>query len=214
MTTEKLPSIALVGKQGSGKTTIARLLVKERGYLRHSWAEGVRHVFEMAYETITPANYASIKARGYETRVMTQDGPKVVMKTGGELLQQIGTEALRDQVDLDFWIKVGLRTIFREQMVNDDTRFLNEAEALRGRGWVIVRVVAPEEVRRARIGGGFRPEGHASEVEQERIAEDYVLTNDERSAMEDVMQDLLTYLRNVDNSFIAKAQRALSDGTI
>lgn len=213
--TTKLPSVALVGQQGSGKSTIAALLVKHHGYLRHSWADGVRHVFEMAYETITPSNYAEIKARKYPTKIQLPiGGTLIVQRTGGELLQLIGAEALRQQVDQDFWIKVGIRTLFRDQMCNDDTRYLNEAEALRNRGWVIVRVNAPTEIRKARLGGAFRPEDHSSETEQQFIAADYDIDNDEITDMDSIMFDLVAYLRNVDNSFMAKTQRALSDGVI
>lgn len=209
-----LPSVALVGQQGSGKSAIAYLLVREHGYLRHSWADGVRHIFEMAYETITPSNYPDIKAKKFDTKVITPEGTRIVQRTGGELLQLIGAEALRNQVDQDFWIKVGTRTLFRDQMVNDDTRYLNEAEALRDRGWVVVRVTAPEDVRRARIGGAFRPENHSSETEQQFIAEDYVLNNDGTKTLEEVVAELLEYLRSTDNSFMGRAQRALSDGPI
>ena len=215
MTTKPvLPSVALVGRQGAGKSLIASLLVKNHGYLRHSWADGVRHVFEMAYETITPANYPSIKARKYDTKITDHEGTRVVQRTGGELLQLIGAEALRQQVDQDFWIKAGVRTLFLEQMVNDDTRYLNEAEALRNRGWVIVRVNAPDEIRKARLGGGFRPENHSSETEQQFISADYDIDNDEITDMDSIMFDLVAYLRNVDNTFMAKAERALSDGPI
>lgn len=209
-----LPSVALVGQQGSGKSTIASLLVKEHGYLKHSWADGVRHVFEMAFDTITPQTYPSIKAKLYDCKVRMPDGTdSTIKRTGGELLQLIGADALRNQVDQDFWIKVGVRQLFRDQMVNDDTRYINEAETLRNRGWVIVRLTAPESTRRTRLGGAFRPENHSSETEQWNIAEDYTLPNGQRP-VEEVMQELMEYLHSVDNSFMARASRGLSDGVI
>ena len=212
MTTELLPSVALVGKQGSGKTTLADILVRDNYYVKHSWASNVRHVFELAYETITPANYASIKARTYETTVITPEGNRMIaLRTGGELLQLIGAEAIREQVDQDFWVKSGIRSLMGKKIVSDDTRYLNEAEALRGRGWVIVRITAPVEIRKARLGGAFRPENHSSETEQENIVEDYVLNNDEQRDIDEVALELITYLRSVDNSFMAQTQRALSD---
>lgn len=210
-----LPSVALVGKQGSGKSSVAGVLTQQHQYLRHSWADGVRAVFSMAYDSITPQTYSLVKAKLYDVRVMTPDGPKLTQKSGGELLQQIGTEALRNQIDLDFWIKSGMRRVIRaDGMVNDDTRFLNEAEALRGRGWVVVRVTAPDDLRQSRIGAAFRPEGHASETEQERIAEDYVLNNDGERSIDLVVAELTDWMQTLDNDWMSKAERALADGVI
>lgn len=168
----------------------------------------------MAYETITIDNYSEVKEKLYETIIESPSGRQKVMRSGGELLQMIGSEALRNQVDSDFWVKAGVRSILGKRSVSDDTRYLNEAEALRGRGWVIVRITAPEDVRKTRIKGAFRPTNHSSETEQKFIAEDYTLDNSGDRTIEDVMTELVSYLRSVDNSFMAKTQRALSDGVI
>lgn len=167
------PSVALVGKQGSGKSSIAQALIAHHGFLRMSWAEPVRQIFEMAYGQIV--DYAAMKAQLYE--VTLSDGT-TALRTGRELLQRIGTDALREHVDQDFWIKAGVQRIWRSNMCNDDTRFLNEAAALRRLSWVIVRISAPEEVRRQRIGGGFVDGGHSSEIEQEHIEVDLDIIND------------------------------------
>ncbi len=168
-----LPSIALVGKQGAGKSSVAQALIAQHGFLRMSWAEPVRQIFEMAYGQIV--DYAAMKAQLYE---VTLFNGTTALRSGRELLQRIGTDAMRDQVDQNFWIKAGVSRIWRDQMVNDDTRFVNEATALRQRGWIIVRVVASEDIRKLRIGQGFVDGGHASEVEQETITVDLELVND------------------------------------
>lgn len=162
-------NIAFVGKLGSGKSTAARMLEKD-GWVRHSWAEPVRYIFGMAFEPITPENYATVKAKKYD---VSYDGLPTTM-TGRELLQRIGTEAMREQVDQDFWLKCGLRSIEDSNsvgafVVNDDTRFLNEADALRKLGFRIVRIVRP----------GQEDTGtHPSEVEQEHIFTDRTIWND------------------------------------
>lgn len=159
-------NIALVGRLGSGKSTAAAELV-ELGWARHSWADGVRDIFSMAFEQITPENYADIKARHYPVI----EGGVPQTRTGRELLQRIGTDALRNNVDEDFWIKAGLRRLTDHRTVNDDTRFLNEAAALRERGFTIVRIVRPVVT-----GGSIAI--HPSETEQERIVVDHTIIND------------------------------------
>jgi hypothetical protein len=157
-------SIALVGRLGSGKSTVAGILA-EQGYVRHSWAQGVRDIFSMAYDTITPENYADIKERVYTVKFHGGE----TKESGRVILQRIGTEAMREQIDLDFWIKAGVKRLTDKPTVNDDTRFLNEAAALRERGFLIVRIVRPSL--------GESTDMHPSEVEQASILSDYTIYN-------------------------------------
>lgn len=166
-----IPSVALVGHLGSGKSTAAKVLHDEFGHDRHSWAQGVRDIFSMAYDQITPENYADIKERVYTVSEYVDETSGRVMPvtyTGRELLQRIGTEAMRGQIDQDFWIKAGVKRLGRYHTVNDDTRFLNEAAALRERGFMIVRVVRLDV---------WSNDTHPSEVEQNQIEADVTIYN-------------------------------------
>lgn len=169
------PSVAFVGHLGSGKSTAAGILTR-RGYVRHSWAQGVRDIFSMAYDTITPENYADIKSRVYTVNHMLGEA----QVTGRVLLQRIGTEAMREAIDKDFWIKAGVKRLTPEPTVNDDTRFLNEAAALRERGFMIVRIV--------RSGFGGNDDPHPSEVEQDSIQADRTVYNN--GSIEGLIQTL------------------------
>jgi len=145
-----LPSIALMGRRCAGKTTIAQLLAKCEGFEHHSWAAPVRELFALAYDydVLDPERYAEVKARPY---VIHRAG-KLMQVTGLDLLQRIGTEGIRDQVDEDFWVKAGVRCLRPNvRYVNDDTRFENEARALRVRGWAIIYLRVSEEERARRL---------------------------------------------------------------
>lgn len=184
-----LPNIALVGKQGAGKSSIAQSLVAEYGFTQMSWAAPVRQIFEMAYGPII--DYAATKSQMYS--VTTTEG--IVPRTGRELLQRIGTDAIRNNVDQEFWIKAGIQRIrHQSQTCNDDTRFLNEATALRGLGWTIVRVTAPEEVRKVRLGSAFVDGGHQSEIEQDHIVVDVEVTNDGTISAQELTRSLVADL--------------------
>jgi hypothetical protein len=138
------PNVALIGRMGTGKSTIAQLLCDLYGYQRFSWAQPVKDIASLAYGPVD-------KAQGYEVELPSGD---LGVRTGREILQRIGTDAMREQVDRQFWIRAGTRRIeARDDInwVNDDTRFPNEADSLARRGWAIVRLLLPDELRRARL---------------------------------------------------------------
>lgn len=166
------PNIALIGQMGSGKSTIAAALTKFN-YVRFSWASGVRHVASLAYGPVDKNTLYEVSVNGRPTG-----------RTGREILQRIGTDALRNQVDEDFWIRAGLREIdtIHQPLVNDDTRFPNEADALARRGWVIVRIKVPDEIRLHRLHKLYGNDldaalNHPSETTIDQIPYHYGLWN-------------------------------------
>jgi dephospho-CoA kinase len=184
------PNIALIGQMGTGKSTIAAAL-GEFGYTRFSWAAAVRAVAKLAYGEVS-------KNQVYE--VMVNGRPTA--RTGREILQRIGTDALRDQVDEDFWIRSGLRAIEKlpAPLVNDDTRFENEAETLSRAGWVIVRVQVPDEIRHHRLTALYGKDldkvlSHPSETTVDKIPYHYGLWN--TAEPQAVAQTLLHQLAEV-----------------
>lgn len=143
-----LPHIALIGPSCVGKSTLAAHLT-DYGYRRFAWADAIRHVAALAYGPI-------VKDRFYE--VVTRNG--VAVRSGKEILNLLGTEAVRDNVDEDFWVRAGLRLVDQTDapLVNDDTRMRNEADALARRGFVLVRINVEEAVRRTRMDNLYGPE--------------------------------------------------------
>jgi dephospho-CoA kinase len=176
----ELPSIAFIGRQGSGKTAIATALLKH-GYERMAWADPIKELASQAYGPIR---------KGINYEVMRNGKPDVL--TGREILQRLGTEAVRRNVDEDFWVRAMLNRLDAREghgpVVIDDTRFPNELDALVRRGFVVVSVVVPDEVRIARLTARDRnwkrsSEDHDSErqldLEDAHIGVINVLTPDE-----------------------------------
>jgi len=161
-----LPSLALTGRRASGKSTIAALLTRHYGYTRHSWADPVKALVHSAYGPLEKSS-----------RVLVRRDGGLQAASGLWLYQRVGTEALREQVDEDFWVKAGLRRIAEQvnephcapsprRWVNEDTRFANEVAALRNLGWLIVRLDCYDDVRYARLVERGDPDlamDHASE---------------------------------------------------
>ena len=87
-----------------------------------------------------------------------------------ELLQKIGTDALRDNLHQDVWVNA-LMVDYNPTLnwVITDTRFPNEAEAIKKAGGIIIRIERP----------GVKPVNpHPSETSLEKWKFDHVIIND------------------------------------
>ena len=142
-------SLAILGPQGSGKSTIASLFVEHRGYQRHGIADSIKHIAAMAYDDLGKSEVLTVPRYFGETTL-----------TGRELLQDIGA-ALRS-VDNHFWLRVWSRDYADLQrlgygVVVDDVRLDAEVRYLRmvDPTIFIVRLMASEEIRRQRMGGNL-----------------------------------------------------------
>lgn len=139
-------SVALIGPQGSGKTTLAEQLVEFRGYQRHGIADAIKEVTRLAYPSL--GKQESLEVHRYSGATTL---------TGRELFQDVGA-ALRE-VDNEFWLRVWRRDYFDllamgYSVVIDDVRLPREAEYLKSVSpdILLVRVHASAEVRSQRIG--------------------------------------------------------------
>jgi len=166
--------IALVGRAGSGKTTVARLLTSAHGFREESFS--------------APLKDAVASAFGWERRMLDGDTPEsrawreqvdrwwatrlnMPALTPRFVLQYVGTDLLRAGFHEDIWVASLQRRLHRysteERVVVSDIRFPNEAEAVRLAGGLVVRVV--RSVERGT---------HASEAGGDAIEADRELQND------------------------------------
>lgn len=155
-----LPNLSLSGWMRSGKDTIASFLIEEYGYTKLSFAGALK---------------AEV-ARGVGCRIEEMDEEPLHTQIR-PVLQAWGTEFRRSQ-DPDYWVKQALVAI--EAMGNDpivftDTRFVNELEALRGKGFITVEVrMSQIDVERALRAAGKNEEevdkmlSHPSERDWQR----------------------------------------------
>lgn len=136
----KSRSVALVGRFAAGKTTAAMALCDEYGYSRVSMAANMKYIVAEAYGTIDKAELVP---------VMHRDGTPYELSVR-EVLQKLG-ESVKD-FDRDLWLRWLLRDIevMPGPLVMDDTRLPFEVDALRERGWLIVKIEVPEIIRMER----------------------------------------------------------------
>jgi len=145
--------VALAGRSGVGKNTIADLLFKPHGYFDVSLAE-------------------DLKIRAIGAGVATYEDVFIGCKPDvvRTWLQQEGTERGRDLYGTDVWVRslfARLRRIEESwglaQFVITDVRFVNEIQYIRQRGGIVLRVDAPQ--RNAQNGMSAEQRQHSSETE-------------------------------------------------
>jgi len=116
-----LPNIALSGPSGSGKSTISRHLVAKYGYQRLSPGDICRQITDLAFGSTD----------------------KTTLNKVNDCLKSI---------DPFVWIKACLRKAEPDvPIVFDCMRFLMDWEFFRIKGYLLVRVEAPLEVRSQRL---------------------------------------------------------------
>lgn len=150
---ENLPiRIAISGKQFSGKSTLANLLLDKA------------------------------KLHGYNPKRMALADPlkdlvsKGLGRADREAWQTFGTEIVRDGCEkyfgnADFWVNLYISRVIELQetidcFICDDVRFPNEVQQLTAAGFFLVRLVCPASIREKRgqaTGKEYRPD-HTSEV--------------------------------------------------
>lgn len=161
---------AICGLAGSGKDTFGRMLRDESpGCTKGmSFAMPMKHMLDTLGIFSTEALFGPSEARNEESEII----PGL---TARHALQTLGTEWGR-ALHPEFWIRIALRDAksFEEDgctVVFTDLRYLNEANAVREAGGVIIRV--------ERDGTGLQGAAgaHASEQEGRLIVPNHVVEN-------------------------------------
>lgn len=141
--------IGLTGRAQSGKDTVYQELSVLYGPVRNV----ERRAFaDLLYQSAAAAlGVTADDLRSWKTRpevtITVQEDPLFVPRRLGtvrQYLQRYGTEAHRDMFGSRFWVDaLDLTHGDHDLVVVTDVRFENEAEAIRGAGGHVVRVVGP-----------------------------------------------------------------------
>jgi len=133
------PLIGIAGDMGSGKDTIGLLLAKfirkytGKEYKLIKFATALRHVL---------AVFTGLTVEFMETA----EGKKHYLprwdRTVGQLLQTLGTDAIRDHFHQEAWVLALFADEENSQArIITDVRFPNEVESITGRGGVVIRII-------------------------------------------------------------------------
>lgn len=151
--------IGLIGKLQSGKTSLANFIKEEYP------------------DTILLAFADSLKEMILNAGLCDEEslwGKKTDFSR--LMLQKIGTEIIRKQVDDNFWVKKMIDKILSipkdKLIIVHDVRFRNEADAIRLFYGKLYRIIRPE------LNQEKEENKHLSETEQDLIPVDYEIMND------------------------------------
>lgn len=180
-----LTLIALCGRAGSGKDTVAQHLVQRYGFVTASFAEAPRQMLE-ALLAVADVDHAWLFERDKKERTMPTIGLSY-----RQMMQTLGTEWGRG-LDADLWCRVLARSLgldigapVHDRICITDVRYLNEAALAHHHGGKIVGIVRPSAVPVL---------DHSSETEPSRIistlAETTLLNDGSIAGLHDLVDGL------------------------
>lgn len=162
--------LGFTGKARSGKSTAVMHFMKSdqvrvRVNFKDALLAEVKKNFGPLLGEIIGVHKAAFEQE-YTVEELFADKPPLVRK----LLQCYGTEVRRGD-DTDYWIKQWIKAVAGApyDVLADDVRFLNEAQAVRDMGGVVIRIIREDQV----FDAGF----HQSEIEMDSIVPDYTVTS-------------------------------------
>jgi hypothetical protein len=177
--------VAFSGLKGSGKDTAAQYLVDNYEFTRIAFADGVREMAlvidpKIPFKTMWGTDIVNL------SQLVTQFGWEKIKRDIPEvrrLLQVIGTEAVRNLIGEDSWIKFLLNKFpdvadEDSKYVISDCRFPNEVDFVQSCSGTLVWIDRPDLVS----------DGHASESTEIRASANYIVHND--STIEELYKDL------------------------
>ena len=147
--------IGLCGAQGSGKDTVANILVTKYGFVRLSFADALKDVVAILFswprhmlEGDTPESRAWRLAPDAEWSLKTG----IPGFNPRKALQMVGTDLIRDRIYINLWTDIVKNRIAmivtanpKAKIVVTDCRFTNEVAAVKKfPGARLVRIVRPE----------------------------------------------------------------------
>lgn len=182
------PHIAFIGKARSGKDSAAANLVRRHNYTRVAFADPLKEM-ALSINPLIGTGYGTIVRLSNLIKDVGWEYAKDRFPEVRRILQHCG-EGVRN-IDPDFWVnaamdKVAVADSWNLPVVVTDCRYPNEADALKARGFTLVRVLRPLVV-------GSSGNTHASETALDDYPHDATVLNN--GSLEDLRREVLSLVR-------------------
>lgn len=137
--------IGITGYAGSGKDTVGLIIMHNLFWFVNKNSCSIQKFAAKVKEVASVLT--GVDAIKFDDQEFKKAYNPLFGMTNRELLQKIGTEALRDHLHPDVWIK----SLFKDYnpskniWIITDVRFPNEYQAIKERGGVIIRKYGPDD---------------------------------------------------------------------
>jgi adenylate kinase family enzyme len=164
--------IALIGKMCSGKTYVSKCLMRRCALKKFAFADKVKEIAKDLFN---------------------------MNRKDRKLLQQIG-QSMRN-IDQNVWINYLLYKIEDEdRVIIDDVRYPNELQALKERGFTIIKLIVDKKTQQKRLINTYRDNykehidnmNHISEMHIEKMEADYEIKSDDH-VIENILKAIDPY---------------------
>ncbi len=192
--------IGICGLIGSGKGTVADILVEEHGFKKLSFADslkdGVAAMFDWPRHLLEGDTEESREWREQSDTFWTEETGKEISPR--LVLQLVGTECMRNGFYDGVWVSLAKKKLVRfpsQNWVLPDTRFPNEINMIHSVGghiWRVRRGQDPEWFEPLRENNIIPTDVHPSEYEWVRSEFDQVIENE--GTLEDLRSQILSRL--------------------
>ena len=176
--------IGVCGLIGSGKGTVADILVDDHGFEKVSFADSLKDAVSAVFGWPRALLEGDTEeSRNFREKVDTWWARKLDMPflTPRIVLQQWGTEVCRNSFHNDIWILSLERKLGDGNYIIPDTRFPNEIDIVQrmgGQVWRVKRGADPDWFVGYQNNGKAPPDIHASEWAWARAVFDHVVDNE------------------------------------
>lgn len=159
--------IGITGHKFSGKSTVAKMLSEMLGYETHSFADKLKDITCI----LSGCTREDLESYDFKENELVPDYLRpyclnAKRPTYRAFLQHFGSEVMRGVND-NIWIDCTLSEC-GENAIISDVRFPNEADAIKKRGGIVIKVVRD---------GVATGDYHQSETKINEIEPDYVFVN-------------------------------------
>ena len=148
--------IGISGKIGSGKDTVANKIIthfKQYNFKNKKFG----HYVKKTVSLLTGIKTKDIYKRKIKNKYLEEWGMTV-----GKMFQIVGTDALRNNLHKDTWIITLFNNSRNQNIIISDVRFKNEADSIKKRGGILIRLEGDPKNLRGKDG---RDVNHKSETD-------------------------------------------------
>jgi hypothetical protein len=204
--------VAICGFQGSGKDTLASILIEKYGYKKLSFAGAVKDVASVVFSWDRKMLEGDTKeSREWREQVDEWWSNKLGIPnlTPRYILQQFGTDLFRNHFHKDIWIACVERKLQQyEKVVITDCRFPNEIRIMKKYGATVIHIYRdelPEWFYDVKLGEKEPPkELHASETSWIKESFDYTIENNSTiKGLEDKIKQIYYNVSSKQSAFLS-----------